>query len=294
MPDLADVAQNARDLEPATLTVFIPITHYIDAFLHQAIDSIRAQSRSDWRLMFVVPESRVAHFQALLSEPLTDPRVRLVGLQGHRLAGAYNTAMRAAETAFVAPLLGDDLWSHDAVAVLAQHIAQHPEVDFFHTGRRFVDANTQPISSAYLPTEPVTVETFVSSSPVKHLMCWRASMGLACGGVDESLQNHASDDYDFPWTMLEHGARFHAIQQPLYVFRDHREGFRLTTHIPRNVQEQALRQILTKHGVPSERIRERLKQGQYLRQSLFRNAIHQWIRERIGFDARRGWRERYR
>ena len=142
----------------------------------------------------------------------------------------------------------------------------------------------------------MTGEESLRNSPVRHLMCWRASLGLACGGVDETLENFASDDYDFPWTMLEHGSVFRAIPRALYIVRDHRDGFRLTTHVPRSIQREGLRRILSKHGAAPELIRARVREAarDYLRQSLFRNPLHRWIRERMGFNAQRGWRERYR
>lgn len=254
------------------------------------------QTRTDWRLLIVVHAERAQHFSELLRESLADERVRLIIRTGRLLAGAYNSAMRAAETEFIAPLLGDDLWSLDAVEVLTDSIRAHPEVDFFHSGRRFIDGAGRSISSEYLPDRPVTVDAFLDAPPVKHLLCWRVRTGLACGGVDETLNNHGSDDYDFPWTMLEHGAQFRAIPKALYLFRDHRDGYRLTTHVPRNVQIETLRRILTKHRVSEERIQARLRKSRrsYLRQSLFRNEFHRWILERLGFDANRGWRESYR
>jgi len=122
------------------------------------------------------------------------------------------------------------------------------------------------------------------------------SAGLACGGVDETLNNFASDDFDFPWTMLDHGAVFHPIHRVLYMCRDHRDGFRLTTHVPRSVQRRELRRILEKHGVAPALVRRRVRHGSrnYLRQSLFGNGLHRWLLERLGFDATRGWREPYR
>ena len=127
-------------------------------------------------------------------------------------------------------------------------------------------------------------------------MCWRVSRGIACGGVDEALDNFGTDDYDFPWTMLEHGATFHAIPRALYIYRDHREAYRLTTHLPRNRQADTLRRILVKHGVPGpevQRIMRAAKRG-YLKQSLFRNRVHRLLSVLTGFDPRRGWKERYR
>lgn len=278
------------------VTAFIPIKHYHKSYLRQAIDSVFRQTRTDWRLLLLVDEARIPHFQHILAEPLADARVRLVPRQGRLLAGAYNSAMRAAETEFVAVLLGDDLLAPDAVQTLGEHIEAHPRADFFHSGRYFIDGDNRRISSDYAPVTPVTAERFLETSPVKHLFCWRASLGLSCGGVDESLNNFASDDYDFPWTMLEHGAVFHAIPKPLYIVRDHRDGYRLTTHVPRSVQRSELARILAKHGVPADIIRQRVRHAtrDYLRQSLFRNRLDRWILERIGFDARRGWREPYR
>jgi glycosyltransferase involved in cell wall biosynthesis len=281
---------------PASLTVFVPLTHYHDAYLRAAIASVYGQTRSDWELLFVVDEAAAEHFRRLLAEPLADPRVRLVINRGRLLAGSYNSAMREARTEFIAPLLGDDLWTPNAVEVLATAIREYPEVDFFHCGRYHIDERGRRLDSDCLPDRPVTAAEFAKGSPVKHLLCWRVRTGLACGGVDESLNNHGSDDYDFPWTMLEHGAVFRAIPVALYVARDHREGRRLTTHVPRSVQLRELRRILEKHGVAPALVAERLRRARrtYLRQSLFRNELHRWIAERLGFDARRGKRQRYR
>jgi glycosyltransferase involved in cell wall biosynthesis len=278
------------------VTVFIPLKHYHEGYLRQAIDSVFRQTRPDWRLLIVAEDATASEFGVLLGEWLVDARVRLIPRHGRMLAGAYNTAMRAAETEFVAPLLGDDLFTPDAVEVLGDCLRAHPDVDFFHSGRYFIDADGRRISSDYFPERPVTAEQFADRSPVKHLLCWRARKGLACGGVDETLNNFGSDDYDFPWTMLEHGAIFRAIPKALYIVRDHRDGYRLTTHVPQSIQRRELRRILEKHGLPPALIRHRIRRDgrDFLRQSLFRTPVHRWIRELIGFDPHSGWREPYR
>ncbi len=278
------------------VTVFIPVSHFHEEYLRQAADSVFAQTREDWALLLVVHPDQKARVSEVLASRLTDARVRMIPTQGRNLAGAYNTAMRSTETTFITPLLGDDLFARDAVRVLGESIRTNPDVDFLHSGRYFVDGAGRRLSSDYMPERPVTPESFWRGSPVKHLYCWRASRGLACGGVDESLENFGSDDYDFPWTMLEHGALFISIPKALYIVRDHRDGFRLTTHLPRDTQIDGLRRILSKHGVPERAIRKSISKARrgYLRQSLFRNALHRWLRERVGFDARRGWRQPYR
>ncbi len=277
------------------ITVFMPVTHYHKKYLQEAIASVFGQTASEWYLLVVVPPDRKSHFEELLADSLRDPRVRIVPLEGRLLAGAYNTAMRAAATDFVAPLLGDDLWSDDAVETLLEAIDANPAVDFFHSGRRFIDGEGRPVSGDVLPRHEVTRVRFIEYSPVKHLLCWRVSAGLACGGVDETIGNFAADDYDFPWTMLEHGAVFHAIPRALYIVRDHRDGYRLTTHLTRSEQRRGLRRILTKHGVPAFTAWRHAREASrtYMRQSLFRNRWHQWVRERLGMNMDKAWREPY-
>jgi len=278
------------------VTVFIPVRHFHEDYLRQAVASVFAQSRNDWNLLLVVHPEQEASVNDLLRHALADARVRLVAQEGKNLAGAYNTAMRRAETSFVAVLLGDDTFAPNAVEVVGESIRLHPEVDFFHCGRYVVDGDGRRLSSDHLPVKPVTAQSFRGGSPVKHLMCWRAQRGLACGGVDESLENFGSDDWDFPWTMLDHGAVFMAVHEALYVYRDHRDGFRLTTHVPRNAQRKTMRRILSKHGVPEREVRAIIRRARrsYLQQGLFQSALHRWFMERFGFDARRGWRETYR
>jgi hypothetical protein len=278
------------------ITIFVPVKHFHERFLRQAVGSVFAQTRTDWRLLLVIHAEEEPVIRRVLDEFLADTRVRVIHRQGRLLAGAYNSAMRAADTEFIAALLGDDVLAEDAVKVLGEQIRAHPTADFFHSGRCFIDGEGRRLSSDYLPAESIEAADFEGGSPVKHLLCWRVRLGLACGGVDETLDNFGSDDYDFPWTMFEHGAVFRPIEQALYRLRDHREGYRLTTHIPRSTQQAGLRRILAKHGIAPRVINRAVRHAQrgYLRQSLFRNRLHRWFRERLGYDARRGWREPYR
>lgn len=278
------------------VTVFLPVRHFHPGYLRQAVGSVFAQTRADWKLLIVGDPAHGGHFRELLAEELTDPRVRVIDREGRLLAGAYNTAMRSADTEFIAALLGDDMLAPNAVEVLGNCIRSNPAADFFHTGRYFIDGDNRRISSDYFPRSSFTMEDFWKTSPAKHLLCWRRSTGLACGGVDETLSNFASDDWDFPWTMAEHGAVFVPVPHALYVFRDHRDGYRLTTHVTRDVQLRGLRRILEKHGTPRAVVSSRLRHARrtYLKQSLFRDPLHRWIREKIGFDANAGWREPYR
>ena len=282
-------------MDEARVSVLLPVKHYHPSFLEQSVRSILEQSCPSWRLVVVVEPDDRERFQSELAWALSDRRVRLITNGGRKLAGAINTAMRHAETEFVAILLADDLWALDAIEVLTRHIADHPEVDFFHSSRRVVDENTRPISSVHRSRQSFTLGDFARGSPVKHLLCWRRAKALSIGGLDESLNSVGPDDYDFPWTMAERGARFRAVPECLYVYRDHRDCYRLTTHLPLSVHTRGADRIMRKHGVGwwARKMRLLRVRRTYLRQCLFRNALDKWLKERRGYDARAGWRETY-
>jgi hypothetical protein len=137
---------------------------------------------------------------------------------------------------------------------------------------------------------------FVSGSPVKHLLCWRRERGLSIGGIDESINSVGPDDWDFPWRMAEDRAVFKSVPEPLYIFRDHRECERLTTHLPLSVHKREIRRIMRKHGVPRSEIERHIEAAEkgFLRQCVYRSRIDRWIKTVRGYDVRGGWREQYR
>lgn len=278
-----------------SLTVLLPLKNYQPQFLSEALDSIFRQTRSDWRLVIVVEPEDAESLGTVLAAALEDPRIRLVRNRGRKLAGAFNTGMREAETEFVAILLADDLWAENAVAVLEEGIGKFPDVDFFHSARRIVNDAGQPVSGVHRPPEHFTSADFISTSPVKHLLCWRRNKALSFGGMDESLDSVGPDDWDFPWSMLEHGAAFKALSECLYIYRDHRDAYRLSTHLPRSVHLRETRRILRKHGVGRRAIAQRIRDAKrsYLRQCLYRNRLDRWLKQLIGRGPRAGWRDSY-
>ena len=236
--------------DAALITVLMPVKHYHPRLLRESLESVFTQTSDRWRLIIIVDPGDEDASRAVHACIGNRAQARVVVNQGRKLAGAFNTGMRAAETEFAAILLADDLWAPTAVEVLEENIHAHPRADLFHSGLRFVDENRQPISAIRHPPQQVSLDDFVRGSPLKHLLCWRIATALAFGGMDESLNNVGPDDFDFPWTMLEHGAVVTAIDHCLYEYRDHRESYRLTTHLPRNVHLREIRRILKKHRRP--------------------------------------------
>jgi glycosyltransferase involved in cell wall biosynthesis len=287
-----------RSMSPVRLpavSVLMPVRAHRPEYLSAAISSLLSQGSPAWELLVVAEADDVGRLERELDRALLDPRIALIANEGRKLAGALNTAMRHATASFVAILHADDLWAPEAVAVLTRNIRAHPTADFFHSARRYVDDRGRSISCVYPPASNVSVFDFWRGAPIKHLLCWRREMGVATGGMDETLNSVGPDDFDFPWTMAEQGARFVAVPECLYIYRDHRACFRLTTHLPRSIHERELRRILTKHGMPDPLVSDRVAAARatYLRQCLYSTAFEARLRRLLGSERRGGWRERY-
>jgi GT2 family glycosyltransferase len=280
---------------PPSVTALMPVKAYHEPYLRDAVGSMVAQTCPDWRLLVIAENAGRAGLERLLDHHLDDPRVELIVNEGRKLAGAFNTGMRRAQTEYVAILLGDDAWAPEAVEVLGAAAAASPATDFFHSARRIVDGRGRLISSVHPARSDVSPDDFARFSPVKHLLCWRREAGLAIGGMDESLDSVGVDDFDFPWSLAEHGARFTAVPECLYVYRDHRESFRLTTHLPLSHHKRELARIMRKHGVPDATVRDAIAEAErsYLRQCLYRSRLDRWLKAHRGHDPRDGWRESY-
>lgn len=277
------------------VTALLPVKEFHPDYLRRSLASIERQTSPRWRLLVITEEPEPVGLAEALAPALRDARVQLVLNEGRGLAGAINTGMRLASSEYVGILLGDDMWSPDAVQVLSSRIEGSPTVDFFHSSRVIVDGDDRAISPVYPAREHFTLEDFALGSPVKHLLCWRRLAGLSIGGLDETLSSVGADDYDFPWSMAESGLGFEAVPECLYLYRDHRDSFRLTTHLPRSTHARALRRILRKHGLgllQSELMVARAR-ASYLRQCLYRSRVDRWLKQRRRYDAHEGWHEKY-
>lgn len=272
-PSVQDMAEQRQ------VTALMPLRAYHPRLLALSVDSMLEQTNPHWALNIIVEKSDIATFRKVLARQLQDPRILLMANSGRKLAGAINSGMAAATTPFVAIILADDQWAPEAVAVLTEAIDQHPGADYFHSSRRYIDENGDSISCIYHGRQNVTLTDFRTGTPVKHLLCWRRSLGLECGGLDESLNSVGPDDFDFPWTMAEQGAVFHAIDECLYLYREHEACFRLTTDLPRSVHEKEIGRVLRKHGLSATEIESWVEQGResWLRQCRYDSKWQRWL-----------------
>lgn len=235
------------------ITILLPCQDQKKEFLIDAINSVLKQTSPDWILFVIIDPATPEKLKRMIDSYTKDPRIKILVSEGKPLAGKLNTGMKHAGTEFICILFSDDLLDKKAIEVLQHYIKKYPDVDFFHSSRRYIDAKGKIRTKIMRSKQRFSIDYFKKrGSPIKLLLCWRREKGIEVGGIDEELDFLGCDDYDFPWTMLEAGCKFKAIKECLYYYRVHHDFYRITTHVTIAQQVQPLRKQFKKHGVSEE------------------------------------------
>lgn len=132
---VAKVPASAEKKSPL-VSVLMP-TFKQASFIRRALESLRAQTLSDWELL-IVDDGSPDETHDVVAPYLADPRIhyqRLPRNQG--LGAALNTATAAARGRSLAYLPSDDLYYPDHLARLVELLEMRPEVGLAYGGLRW-------------------------------------------------------------------------------------------------------------------------------------------------------------
>jgi len=280
------------------VTVLMPCRNANRAFFKAAVNSVLCQTMPLWKLIVVADGGDIYEARKTLKtlRYSNEVNISVVKNDAHFITSKLNSGMRHADTPYVCSLHCDDLLDREAIEVINRYIQEHPYVDSFHTSRLYIDERGYPLSAVYKARDSFNLADFKDYCPIRQLHCWKVESALEIGGMDESLGPHGADDYDFPWCMAEAGLSFKAVAECLYYIRDHREHYRLTTHVPLRTQIEELRKIWRKHGMTEQEIEYQInvRTNGYLRQALYVDEEDKKRKDSEGYDIRQGWRLNYR
>jgi glycosyltransferase involved in cell wall biosynthesis len=191
--------------------------------LREAVDSVLAQTLTDWELI-VVDDGSTDDSVAWL-ESLNDSRVVVVRephtANRSRLRNAGVARSRASWIAF---LDSDDLWLPVKLATQLERIAAHAGCRWSCTGVQFIDGEGNPISqragASYRAQSGWILErllTFTAAATMPTLIVHR-SLFDEVGGFDETFL--LREDYEFELRLAAH-SEIHALDEALTIVRHH-------------------------------------------------------------------------
>lgn len=204
-----------------TVSVIIPCYNTAQ-FVGDTLASVFAQTRRDFEVIVVNDGSPDT---PLLEQALAPYRDRIVYIvqENRGLAGARNTAIRAAQGEYVALLDSDDIWEPNYLEVQLAQFERDPSIDVLypdaiifgdtpHAGRRAME---------FSPSDgEVTFERIVRQEVnVRVFATVRRDLLFRVGLFDEALRS--SEDYDLWLRIAKAGGRIAYHRQPLVRYRRH-------------------------------------------------------------------------
>jgi len=161
------------------VSIILPVFNAA-SYLGEAIDSILAQSFSDWELIAVDDASSDNSAAILEDYAAADSRIRVFRNEINLgVGGTLDRAISESRGQYIARMDADDICSPDRVAVQLKHLQQNPEVIAVGGQIREMQENGETIRIKSFPTEPEEVYTMMFLCvPIQHpaLMVNRAAL----------------------------------------------------------------------------------------------------------------------
>ncbi|MGE9985545.1 glycosyltransferase [Desulfovibrio sp. SGI.169] len=202
------------------IAVLMPVWNPEPEFLRAALDSVLAQSYSQWQLCLADDASTRPETPELLRAcAARDKRVRLVIRErnGH-ISRASNSALALADAPWAAFLDHDDLLAPDALLEVARHAADRP-------GLRFLYSDEDKIDAAGVRRTPVFRAAFDPDSYCPgHLAAYAVAALRDAGGLRPGLEG--SQDFDLGLRVTEklNPEEIAHIPRILYHWRIHADS----------------------------------------------------------------------
>lgn len=207
----------------ATPTVSIVIGAYnAQRYLAQTLDSLLAQTFSNFELIVVDDGSTDRTFSILQEYQAKDERVRPIGIAHSGIAVAANAGLAAARAELIARADSDDLYMPNRLALQVKYLAEHPEVVAVGSRMLLIEPYGSPIreSDHKLTHEEIEAELLAGRGwampqPVAML---RKSVAMKVGAYRNDYP--WSEDIDLFLRMAEVG-RLANLPDLLVKYRNH-------------------------------------------------------------------------
>lgn len=188
-----------------------------ERFIARTLESVRAQTLTDWEHVVVDDGSPDDSARVVLEFAARDPRVRLLRQPNGGMENARNNGYAAcsAGSEFLLFLDADDCLEPEALATLAGYLEAHPEVGLAYCARTWVDADDRPLEEAnrqpslrFVPTRRGArpLPDTEPETPLAALVAFHLAIPSSClirravyaqtDGWDERLRRKGFEDLD--------------------------------------------------------------------------------------------------
>jgi hypothetical protein len=199
------------------LTVVLPV-HNGEAYLDEAIASIRRQTFADFELLVIDDRSDDRSAAIAAGHAAEDARVRLLANSGEGLVAALNFGVERATAKLIARMDADDVALPARFERQMARMTAEPDVLVLGTATVRIDAAGNKLDVVVPPVEPAEVLRLLDRvNPIAHpTVVMRRADFEAVGGYRRAYLR--AEDYDL-WLRLAERGRLANLAEPLLRYR---------------------------------------------------------------------------
>jgi hypothetical protein len=194
-------------------------------WLGEAIESVRAQTFSDWELV-VVDDGSTDDTRQVIQRHLDDRRIRCLAEPHRERSAARNTGIAASSGHFIAFLDGDDRWRPEKLQRQVAALDASPEAGLCYTIARFIDEDGR-LLRARKPARACAGRLLPRLMRGNIVILASVMLRRAClenvGGFDETLSVYGCEDWDL-WLRMARRYPVVAVDEELTLYRQHAGG----------------------------------------------------------------------
>lgn len=202
-------------LNTPLISVLMP-AYDSERYIAQAIESVLAQTVSDWELIVVDDRSRDNTRQIVEHFAGKDPRIRLyVNDSNCGAARTRNRGLDLCRGAYVALLDSDDIWYADKLAVQLA-LAEKEQADIIYCSYSIIDENGEKQCKDFIVPESTTLEDTLKKSVIS------CSTALLKKEVVERYRfplNYYHEDLAMWLQLLQNGMKAVGTREVLAAYR---------------------------------------------------------------------------
>lgn len=201
--------------------------HNAEKYLREAVDSILAQTFTDFE--FIIIDDGSTDTTPKILDGYSDPRIiRKRNEQNIGYTPSLNWGITAASGEFIARMDADDISLPDRLAVQVDFLESHPTIDVLGAGYRKIDEKGTLTSSDVLPPDnPIFIKwLLLFQNTLAHpSVMFRKKVYKKSGGYDPFLV--PAEDYDL-WQRLSQYTMISNVRKVLILYRKHEKNISKT------------------------------------------------------------------
>jgi len=202
-----------------TISVLMPVYNG-GRFLEAALDSVLAQTFTDFELIAIDDGSRDGSSEVLARFAARDPRVRVFTQENRGIVASLNRALALGRAPLVARMDADDVARPDRFAKQVACLREHADIAVLSGAMELIDANGAPLRVDTFPTSPEAVaRELLERCCVSHpAVMARTEVLRSVGGYRRAAQH--AEDYDL-WLRIAEIGRIANLPDVLLAYRMH-------------------------------------------------------------------------